>query len=302
MIADLQNVILSRLGTGLALGLGNLVPPGIAHRLIRRLAGVLASQRKLGIVQAARLNQWMACEGSLSASQLDQAVQEAFLNRSRFLYDLYHYINDLSQVTRLVNLGDKMEGYLEITRQGKQSLVFAVTHLGNYDFIGRAIAQRGLRAFGLTYPQPTRSYQWDNILRLNAGLEVKPLSTSSLRQAVKRLQAGGSVMIGIDRPLPEAKLRPRFFGRPSSLPVLHVRMALRAGAPVVVIGSVMRGDGAYQVLASEPIWMQSHEDPQAELLINAERVLKVAADFIRLAPRQWAMFYPVWPEALTEVP
>ena len=30
--------------------------------------------------------------------------------------------------------------------------------------------------------------------------------------------------------------------------------------------------------------------------------VKIAEDFIRQAPDQWAMFYPVWPFALEEMP
>jgi predicted LPLAT superfamily acyltransferase len=36
--------------------------------------------------------------------------------------------------------------------------------------------------------------------------------------------------------------------------------------------------------------------------MNTEMVLKVAEGYIRQAPYQWAMFYPVWPEALNEMP
>jgi KDO2-lipid IV(A) lauroyltransferase len=39
-----------------------------------------------------------------------------------------------------------------------------------------------------------------------------------------------------------------------------------------------------------------------EIVQNAENVLKVAEGFIRQAPGQWEMTFPVWPEAMNEVP
>jgi hypothetical protein len=35
---------------------------------------------------------------------------------------------------------------------------------------------------------------------------------------------------------------------------------------------------------------------------NAEKVLSAAEAFILQAPRQWSMFYSVWPEVIDEVP
>jgi lauroyl/myristoyl acyltransferase len=42
--------------------------------------------------------------------------------------------------------------------------------------------------------------------------------------------------------------------------------------------------------------MQSGPDLKTAIEANAERVLVEAEKFIRLAPNQWSMFYPVWPE------
>jgi KDO2-lipid IV(A) lauroyltransferase len=100
----------------------------------------------------------------------------------------------------------------------------------------------------------------------------------------------------------DSKYCPRFFGRPASMPVLHILLALKTNAPVVVTAAIMRPDGIYQFFASDFIAMQPHSDRHTEILLNAERVLSVAEGFIRQAPQQWAMFYPVWPEALEEMP
>jgi KDO2-lipid IV(A) lauroyltransferase len=106
------------------------------------------------------------------------------------------------------------------------------------------------------------------------------------------------VATGIDRPINPNDPHLTFFGRPAALPVGHIRMALMAHARVVVVSSGMHPDGTYFAGFSEPIEMVRRPDKQEELVLNAERVLKMLEDPIRQAPEQWLMFYPVWPETL----
>ena len=109
-------------------------------------------------------------------------------------------------------------------------------------------------------------------------------------------------MTGIDRPIADTRYRPRFFGRPASLPVVHVQLALKTNVPVYVVAAIMRPDHTYEIHTSEPIEMQRYKDRETELIENAETILKIAEDYIRMAPVQWSMFYPVWPEVENEVP
>jgi phosphatidylinositol dimannoside acyltransferase len=112
------------------------------------------------------------------------------------------------------------------------------------------------------------------------------------------------VLTGIDRPLPngDSKYRAHFFGRLASLPVFHIRLALKHKLPIVVLGACRQPDGRYCVWASEPIAMQPDADLVQETVSNAERILAVISGYIRRAPDQWAMYYPVWPEALDQMP
>ena len=48
--------------------------------------------------------------------------------------------------------------------------------------------------------------------------------------------------------------------------------------------------------------MKPYEDAQDEIERNAEKVLAEGEKMIGQNPSQWAMTYPVWPEALDEMP
>jgi len=83
---------------------------------------------------------------------------------------------------------------------------------------------------------------------------------------------------------------------------MHILLALKTGVPVALTSASQNQEGRYQIDISEPIDMTPHPDRHQEILLNAERVLSVAEEAILQAPHQWAMFYPVWPEAMAEMP
>jgi len=122
-----------------------------------------------------------------------------------------------------------------------------------------------------------------------------PTSLDQFRQVGKHLRQGGTIITGIDRPLPNPTHRPRFFGRPAALSTHYVQIAAWAHAPIVVIAAFARRNGTLQVETSEPIEMDSCPDRETETLCNAEKVLAVAEGFILRAPTQWSMTWPVWP-------
>jgi KDO2-lipid IV(A) lauroyltransferase len=112
------------------------------------------------------------------------------------------------------------------------------------------------------------------------------------------------VITAVDRPLPDpedAKYPSHFFGRKAAMPVFYIRLALKHHLPITVLGGCRRSDGRYCVWASDPIPLRHYADLVEETVLNTETILRSVADVIRQAPEQWAMFYPVWPEALVEV-
>ncbi len=286
---DFDALAASRIGMGLALRASRALPPAAARVLARRVARRLARDRSSAMVRAVRANQWVVSGRKLEGSALDEAVVEVLHNAGMFLYDLHHLPVDAQHsIGRLVVADEAFERLLAWTRE--MPLVVAGCHLGNFDLVGRALAYAGWRVQVLSVPDPNDAYRAQNELRERAGLEMTPVSLEALKRAARRLAEGGSVVTGLDRPLPEAAERVRFFGEEAPLPLLHVRLAMRAKVPVVVAGAPRGEDGRYRLVISDPIEMVGN-DPME----NAERVLASAERFIAAAPRQWAMPHAVWP-------
>ncbi len=293
-----QKFYMSRFGVSLAATLATKFEPGIAYRFSRAVSRLIAAQGKLSIVRAVKANQWVVSQGRATSEQLDRLVEQVFFSRFQTIYDLYHYLNDHLSLKRMVIFAASMERVLEHLREGKKGVMVVIPHLGNFDFVGQEVIRRGYSFQALTLARPGSGYMQENAIRSQTGMEITPISRESIRQAQNRLRDGGAVMTGLDRPLTSSRYRPSFFGRPAPMPVLHVRLALEADVPVVVVANTKQEDSRYKIFASEPIYMQKYSNRAKELVHNAEAVLKVAEDFIRRTPGQWGMFYPVWPEVL----
>lgn len=297
-----QQVINSRFGVGLASILGRVVPQRFGYRVADLVADQIAARQEWKMVRAVRANQWVASEEKLKKDSLERAAREVFRNTARSIFDLYHYVHNPEAMHRRIVLNQTAQQLTQRPEYTERGLVVAGIHLSNFDLVLQAIYLQGMSALVLTIPEPQGGYRAQYEMRKKTGMNLVPASASALRHSVKHLQAGGAVLTGVDRPVAAPECRPRFFGRPASLPTHYIYLALKAHVPVMVVAAIQKPDGEYHILTSDLIEMQPHPDRQTELLQNVEAVLQVAEGFIRLAPQQWSMTLPVWPEALDQVP
>jgi lauroyl/myristoyl acyltransferase len=297
---NFQNLINSRFGVASALLLGQLMPRFIGDPLARSIAGWFSSNQSSMLVKAMRVNQSVVHEGTLSPVQLDELVGKVFANSGQSLYDLYHNIHSPRIINSLVDYSDNFSHMLEYYQNSGKGAMFAAPHLGSFDIGGLALAVRKVPFQTLSYPNPGEGYQLQNYIREKYGLYITPMSISSMREAEQRLWAAGLALTGLDRPLPGSKYKPRFFGRPTELPVSYIPMAIKTKVPVVVV-CCFADQHRYILDASEPVEMISYKDRQEEIERNAERVLHEAEKMIRAHPEQWFMYYPLWPELIDSI-
>lgn len=301
MNIDQQRIINSRIGVGFAQVVGRILPPRIAYPFVYRMADFFAARREWKMIRIVRTNQWVVSGQTLVGDELDNAVRETVRNNARSIYELNRYLNDKEAINRLIKFNETTRQLIDLSLTDHAGLLIAGIHLGNFDLALRVVAVLG-RALILTLPEFTGGDQWQFNDRRELGIEIVPANLNTLRQAISRLQNGGIVMTGLDRPMPGTKYRPRFFGQSSDLPIHHVQLALRAKVPIIVGATIRQADNTYEFLISEPIQMRSYSDRRTEIITNAEAVLEVAEEFIRQAPIQWSIFHPVWPELIDKVP
>ena len=302
MVIDIQQIINSGFGINMLSTVARLIPAWFGYRLADFAADRIVAHPESRMVQAVRANQWVTSGEILDKEALDQAVYETYRNSARSIFDLYHYIHNPGAIEQLIVFNTTMQQLIQRPEFDQRGLMMVGLHISNFDMALRALTLRGMRAMILTIPDPQGSQRVEYEMRKKTGMNLVPASFSALRQAIRYLQQGGVVMTGIDRPIPEPKCRPRFFGRPADLPVHHVYLAAKAHVPVMVMVTIRLAGGKNHILTSDPIEMESHPDANMEMLRNAEKVLSIGEDFIRQAPNQWSVPLPVWPEVLDQTP
>lgn len=269
----LQDLLNSQIGIALGLGLSRMIQPRIGYPFSRWIADILAIRQRNLMVRSVRANQWVIHDEQASIQQLNTLVHATFRSAARSMYEFWHYFRDPQIVLDMVEFDPSFNELYEQAKKGDQGTLLVVPHMSNFDIIGRALALRGMDLHILSYPQPPGGYRRQNEIRQLPGMKVTPMSVQALGEASQTLRANKVVLTGIDRPL-----------------------------PVTVLGACRKPTGHYCIWASDPILMQRHPDLVQETVQNAETVLNVLAGFIKKAPEQWAMFYPVWPETLDQVP
>lgn len=294
--SPIQKFLFSPTINRIGLALGEILPPRLGRKVIGLVIQQLIKREDNEQVIAVRNNQWVISGGTLSDQQLSDRVKQVYFSSGISLYDYYHCMRKEERTRALIQFDDNLRSFIRRVKSGKENTLGLVLHIGAFDLSGHAIALAGANPLVLAYPNPNPGYQWHNELRRQAGLEVVPLSIESFQKATRHLRSGGTVITGVDRPWPGGHVSPKFFGKPSAIPVTTIQMAIRTESPVMLLACVRQPDDRYILHASELIELTRHPDRDVELIENTERVLQIAEKFIQSAPEQWAMFYPVWPD------
>ncbi|MHB1136001.1 MAG: lysophospholipid acyltransferase family protein [Coriobacteriia bacterium] len=287
--------VIGRAGIRMAVTAARVVPRSLARHAAVTVSTRIARSNTSALARASRINQYVASGRTLTGAALETAVRENVRLMGLILYDLYKVLGDEAAEDAIVVHDDDFYAFVERDRTDGP-FVYVGAHMGNFDLVGRALGRAGWRMQVLSVADPSGSYQWQNEVREQAGFKVTPVSPGALRDAARRLEHGGSILTGCDRPLPEPdKVQPRFFGLPAPMPLLHVRLAMRAGVPVVPLTGRRMDDGHYRLVSADPVPMIQGRPTPELLLANAEAVLAPVERWITEAPAQWSMPHVVWP-------
>jgi KDO2-lipid IV(A) lauroyltransferase len=291
----MQRLFNSSIGVSFGLGLGQITPPKFGYFLTTIGARIIAHRTQLAIVKAIRFNQLIVRGQDAPISEIDQAVEDVLIHAGRCFVDLYHNLNNPIRLKQLSPLTPPLERLIAQSYYDSPGAFIVAPHLSNFDLVLLAAAYRGLKAQVLTYGNPTGGYKIQNDIRSQTGLNITPVSPEVHRQAIQNMRNGGFTITAVDRPIRRKANSINFFGYPSPLPAGHIRMAFEAQVPIIVVAAEMRSDQLYHLNISDPIKLTHHADPDEEIRINGEAVLRVIEGYIRQAPSQWLMYYPVCP-------
>jgi KDO2-lipid IV(A) lauroyltransferase len=292
----IQDFISSRLVTQLGISLARFMSRRAGYGVARVAASYIA-HRKPEVYWTVRANLRQIVGPEVDDDALHEMARRVFFHAGQTYYDFFHVLDQSPEaLLEAVRVPESVVEYVRSEMARGQGVLLLGTHMSNFDLGILAISAHGLPAQALSLADPGAGFRVLNRLRATAGFEVTPITSASLRAAIRRLKNGGFVLAGADRPIPQDQELIEFFGRPAYLPLGSVRLALMTGATVILGSCHYDSDEGYVLEATWPVEMVRTGDRRRDILTNTRRIAAIVEGYVRARPEQWMMFHPFWPE------
>ena len=292
----LQDIISHQITTRIGLFIARHMSRRTGYGLARWIANQIA-RRKPEVYRTVEANLRHIMGADTDTATLERMTWQVFYHAGQTYYDFFHAIGAPREEIRAAvaippELIEKLQAVMET---GRGALLLG-THMSNFDLTGLALGAYDLPIQMLSLANPVSGFQVLNRLRTLTGFEVTPITSESLRQAIRRLRDGGIVLTGVDRPIPQDREWVEFMGRPAYLPVGPIRLALLTDAVVFVGSCHYDAEKGYALEYTGPVEMIRNGDRRADIMANTRRIAAIVETYVRAHPDQWMMFHPFWPD------
>lgn len=221
-----------------------------------------------------------------TSSERDALMRRNWENQGRLMTE-FSVVNRMAGDRRRVTVEGE-RGIAEAVARGP--LILMGAHTGNWELIWPVVSRLGIRA-ALNYAPPKSPVRhWiARHVRRRAGIDLLPPGRAAVRPALKRLQAGGTVIIFCDEGL-QGRIRGPFLGRPPHLEgnlALVARLARLTGAALCPIHVERHGATRFHVRAGSPFHLPETSDPESALLDDVVRLNALIEPIVRAHLDQW---------------
>jgi len=232
---------------------------------------------------------------------LDRLVLGVFRQNARNFTDLFRVPHwTAKDYARLVDVAEGDWTYLDAARAEGRGVVLVTAHLGAFDIVGRAIAERGVPLTAVTGRTTTRFiFDAVNHLRHGANLSTVEATPGGVRAVIRALRRNEAAAFLADYDFFRNGLPVTFFGRETTLPPGPVRIARDSGAQIVG-AFAQRAATGYRIVFTPPFAIEKTRDLDADLAAGMERVVAMLEKAISAMPEQWVILQRVWPDAPPE--
>jgi lauroyl/myristoyl acyltransferase len=175
--------------------------------------------------------------------------------------------------------------------------LFVTPHLGNWELGGAFMARHGLQLVVLTQAEPDpRLTEMRQKSRAHWGVETLVVGNDAFAfvEIIKRLQAGATVALLVDRPPAGTAVTVELFGRPFPASIAAAELARASGCAIVPV-YIVRGAGGYRAqILPEIVYDRAAIGNRAARIELTAEILRAFEPVIRQYPTQWFHFVPVW--------
>jgi len=197
---------------------------------------------------------------------------------------------------------------VEAALAAKKGVIFITPHVGSWELLGQAVAERFAAAYGpmTALYRPARKAWMSELVagsRENrVGLKMLPTNTAGVRGLMRALKSGGYTGILPDQvpPLGQGVWVP-FFGRPAYTMTLLPRLAQQTGARVFMVVGERLAPGRGYAIRFEALDHTALGDPKAPVEDAAAAMNAGIEKLIRELPGQYVWDYARYKEPRAEM-
>ena len=189
--------------------------------------------------------------------------------------------------------------HLENARAQNRGVLVLTPHLGNWEFGGPWLTRRGIPLQVITFAEPGQGFtelRSASRARWNIDTFVLGDDPFGFLEIIRRLEAGATVALLVDRPPPSTAITVELFGRPFAVSIAAAELA-RASGCVLLPVYLPRGDNAYSAHILPPVAYDraALRDRAARCQLTQE-IVRALEPAIRQHLDQWFHFVPIWPQ------
>ncbi len=269
------------------------LPIRIGHWLVDRVADIVAWLRpgERAVVKA-NIRQVMGADPG--EKELDRLARNTYRCSFKNYFDLFWMTKrSLEQLRARV----ETEGweYLERAFAQGRGVIIVSLHYGNPELSLQIVPLVGKPCWApAEHVRPEALFQYLCRLRSAKGVRLLPVD-GPLTEILRALRRGEGVGLALDRDATNSGRVVEFFGKPARLPDGFALLALRTGAPVLLVLNRRLPGARYILCVYPPMEFPVVKQPDDATVVQTMRqVLAVAEKEMRRDPSQWVVFRNIW--------
>ncbi len=270
------------------------LPTPAAYAIARCIAAMIYYSRG-GLRRSVQRNMRQIMGPHADPREVRAAAKEVFYNVTRYYADLIRVPR--LNVRRFYDENVTVYGveYLMDALASGRGVIVVSAHYGNPEIVVQSAAAMGVRAFSITEPlRPQRLSDLMHRLRSSQGQVFRPISFSTMKDAVRWLREGKLIPLLCDRDIQHTGILLPFCGAEARMPVGAAQLAMRTGAVVVPMFSHRKKGDHFEVYTEPPLEMVSTGDEAEDVRVNTLKIISCIEKYLRRDPGQWIVLESIW--------
>ncbi len=199
---------------------------------------------------------------------------------------------------RLPLISKRPEDYIEIkgeenawrALESGKGVIFVVSHFGNWELAGMAIAAKGLPIYAVG--KPNKNPFLDKYIKRLRGLTgLKTIDKhGAVQKCVRLLKQNQIIAMLIDEHAKKGEVWVNLFGHKAATSALPATLALKYNSPVIPIFFYRERDKKSSLIFGKPFALKRTGDYQADILSNTQEYMRYLQGEIVKRPGDWTLW------------